>query len=114
MPAEDLFRDCHAHICLPRIVYRVFILYCSSLFKIYTNSSQNITTSGTSTATTTTTVPTTTVTTVPVTTTTFEGKMPVASKPIAQMTSAERSAYVVELQTFLIQLLTQLLNLMKK
>lgn len=36
------------------------------------------------------------------------------AKPIAQMTQTEKNSYVMELQTFLIQLLTQLLNLMKK
>jgi hypothetical protein len=91
---------------------------CSSIYKVYANSSQIITTSSSTVATTTTTTPTTTVTTTPAVTTTtapaFQGKMPVASKAISAMTLTEKNSYIMELQTFLIQLLTQLLTLMKK
>ena len=40
--------------------------------------------------------------------------IPQPAKPIAQMNEAEKSTYKMQLQTFLIQLLTQLLTLMKK
>lgn len=40
--------------------------------------------------------------------------MPQPAKPIAQMSQAEKNSYVMELQTFLIQLLTQYLALMKR
>lgn len=93
---------------------------CSALFKVYGNTSTGggggSSSSSSTTATTTTTVPTT-VTTVPATTTTttaFQGKMPIASKSISTMTQAEKNSFVMELQTFLIQLLTQLLTMLKK
>ena len=40
--------------------------------------------------------------------------MPQPAKPIAEMNQAEKDGYVMQLQTFLIQLLTQLLTLLKK
>ncbi len=90
---------------------------CTNLIKVYANGGQTVTSSYSGTTTTTTT-PTTTVTTAPATTTTtapaFQGKMPVASKAISAMTLTEKNSYIMELQTFLIQLLTQLLTLMKK
>ena len=84
----------------------------TTLFKVYANTGQTVTTSGTTT-TPTTTAPsqTTTTTTTPAPAVT---SMPQPAKPIAEMNQTEKNSYVMELQTFLIQLLTQLLNLMKK
>lgn len=87
---------------------------CSALFKIYGNTGQTVTTSGTTATTTpTTTAPaqTTTTTTTPAPAVT---SIPQPAKPIAQMNQAEKNSYVMELQTFLIQLLTQLLTLLRK
>jgi hypothetical protein len=39
--------------------------------------------------------------------------MPMPKKPIDQMTQAEKTEYIKELQVFLIELLTQLLNMLK-
>ncbi|HRZ29711.1 MAG TPA: hypothetical protein P5052_03075 [Candidatus Paceibacterota bacterium] len=39
--------------------------------------------------------------------------IPVPKKPIVQMTTAEKNEYIKELQVFLIELLTQLINLLK-
>ena len=92
---------------------------CSSLFKIYSNtSSGGTTTSYTSSPTTTTTAPqaVTTTTTAPETTTTTSATnvIPQPEKPIAEMNQAEKNTYTMQLQQFLIQLLTQLLSLLAK
>lgn len=100
---------------------------CSSLFKIYGNtgggSGGGTTTSYTSSPTTT--VPQTTTTTAPqsvttttapetTTTTTSTNVIPQPEKPIAEMNQAEKNTYTMQLQQFLIQLLTQLLSLLAK
>ena len=81
---------------------------------VYPNAGTSVITHSNTTATTTTTTPTTTVTTAPATTVTTIASMPVASKAISAMTLVEKNSYIMELQTFLIQLLTQLLTLMRK
>ncbi len=85
---------------------------CTNLIKVYSNVAQTVTANPTV-ATTTTTAPTTTVTTAPATTTTTTA-IPTPSKAISSMTVAEKNSYIMELQTFLIQLLTQLLTMIKK
>lgn len=92
---------------------------CSALFKIYGNASSGggTTTSYTSSPTTTTTAPqAVTTTTAPetTTTTTSTNVIPQPAKPIAEMNQAEKNTYTMQLQQFLIQLLTQLLTLLKK
>ena len=88
---------------------------CTNLIKVYSNAGQTTTSYGSTTATT---VPQTTTTTAPATITTTPApavtSIPQPAKPIAQMNEAEKSTYKMQLQTFLIQLLTQLLTLMKK
>mgnify|MGYP000983695663 CR=1 FL=1 len=85
---------------------------CSSLFRIYANGSNQIITSSGTTATTTTTAPaatTTTTTTAPAAVT----SIPQPVKPIAEMNQTEKNDYTMSLQQFLINLLVQLLNLIK-
>lgn len=88
----------------------------SSQINVYGNAGQTTTSYGTTTATT---VPQTTTTTAPATTTTTTPapavtSIPQPAKPIAEMNQAEKNTYTMQLQQFLIQLLTQLLTLLKK
>ena len=87
---------------------------CSPLLKVYGNSNTVSVSSNSTNAVTTTTTPTTATTTPPTTTTTVALTMPTAPKAISLMTQTEKNSYIMELQTFLIQLLTQLLTLMRK
>ncbi|MDD3860437.1 MAG: hypothetical protein PHW83_09590 [Bacteroidales bacterium] len=90
---------------------------CSSLFKIYGSpDSSTVTYSTTETTTTTAPQAVTTTTTAPetTTTTTSTNVIPQPEKPIAEMNQAEKNTYTMQLQQFLIQLLTQLLSLLAK
>ncbi|MDD4784606.1 MAG: hypothetical protein PHY32_03610 [Candidatus Pacebacteria bacterium] len=82
---------------------------CSSLFRIYANGSNQIITSSGTAATTTTTAPVVTTTTTSAAVT----SVPTTLKPVSQMTQTEKNDYVMSLQQFLINLLVQLLNLIK-
>ena len=83
---------------------------CTNVIKFYANTGQQVITSSGTTATTTTTAPAATTTT---TTSAAVTAMPLPAKPIAEMNQAEKNTYTMSLQQFLIQLLVQLLNLIK-
>ena len=87
----------------------------SSRINVYSHSGQTVTTSGTTATTTpTTTAPAQTTTTTTTTPAPAVTTMPQPAKPIAEMNQAEKNTYTMQLQQFLIQLLTQLLTLLKK
>ncbi len=81
---------------------------CSPLFKVYANSSN----APVAQTTTVTTAPTTTTTSAATTTTTLAPatSVPTTVKPVSSMTEAEKTTYLGELKTFLVSLLTQILN----
>ena len=85
---------------------------CSSGFRISSSASAgaapvaSVVTATTAAGTTTTTAAGTTTTTAAAT------LVPTTIKPVAQMTQTEKNSYIVELQTFLVSLLQQLLNIL--
>jgi len=82
---------------------------CTNAIKFYASTGDQVITSSGTTATTTTAPAATTTTTTSAAVT----SMPQPAKPIAQMTQTEKNDYTMSLQQFLINLLVQLLNLIK-
>jgi hypothetical protein len=98
------------YLCAAATVGATPVAGVSNKITVYANSSPTVSVGGTTTATTTTTAPAATTTT---TTSAAVTAMPLPVKPIAEMTPAEKTTYTMTLQQFLIQLLVQLLNLIK-